>query len=130
MIYCTYSDYQAAGGNLKAATFDIYAARASRLIDGITFGRAETHVDKNECDRCRAALSDACVQIIQLLTAAQNAVTANGYAPGVSSVSNDGYAVSYTGTCSMTATARSEAAEIVRECLGSDPHGLLYRGIC
>lgn len=128
MIYCTYSDYQAAGGNLEAATFDIYAARASRLIDGITFGRAETHVD--ECDRCRAALSDACVQIIQLLTAAQNAVTANGYAPGVSSVSNDGYAVSYTSTGSMTATTRSEAAEIVRECLGSDPHGLLYRGIC
>lgn len=128
MIYCTYSDYQAAGGNLEEGTFNIYAARASRLIDGITFGRAETHVE--ECDRCKAALSDACVQIIQLLAAAQNAVTANGYAPGVSSVSNDGYAVSYASTGSMTATTRSEAAEIVRGCLGDDPHGLLYRGIC
>lgn len=128
MIYCTYSDYQAAGGQLDEASFGVFAARSSRLIDGITFGRAETHVEK--CDRCKAALSDACVQIIQLLAAAQNAVTANGYAPGVSSVSNDGYAVSYASTGSMTATARSEAAEIVRMCLGDDPHGLLYRGIC
>jgi hypothetical protein len=128
MIYCTYSDYQAAGGNLEAATFDIYAARASRLIDGITFGRAETHVD--ECDRCRAALSDACVQIIQLLAAAQNAVTTNGYAPGVSSVSNDGYTVNYSSADSMTATTQAEAAQIVRGCLGDDPHGLLYRGVC
>ena len=127
MIYCTYSEYQAAGGNLEAATFNIYAARASRLIDGITFGRAETHV--GECDRCRDAIADACVQIIQLLAAAQNAVTANGYAPGVSSVSNDGYAVNYSSTSSLTATTQAEAAQIVRCCLGYDPHNLLYRGV-
>ena len=128
MIYCTFSEYQAAGGQLDEASFGVFAARASRLIDGITFGRAETHV--NECDRCRDALSDACVQIIQILAAAQNAVTANGYAPGVSSVSNDGYAVSYASTGGMTATTQAEAAQIVRSCLGHDPHDLLYRGVC
>lgn len=127
MIYCTYSEYQAAGGQLDEASFGMFSVRASRLIDGITFGRAETHVE--ECERCRAALSDACVQIIQLLAAAQNAVTANGYAPGVSSVSNDGYAVSYAGTGSMTATTQAEAAQIMRSCLGHDTHGLLYRGV-
>lgn len=128
MIYCTFSDYQAAGGQLDEVSFCVFAARASRLIDGITFGRAETHVE--ECERCRAALSDACVQIIQLLEATQKAVTANGYAPGVSSVSNDGYAVSYTSTGSLTATTQAEAAQIVRCCLGYDPHNLLYRGVC
>lgn len=127
MIYCTFSDYQAAGGQLDEVSFCVFAARASRLIDGITFGRAETHVE--ECERCRDALSDACVQIIQLLAAAQNAVTANGYAPGVSSVSNDGYAVSYTSTGNMTATTQAEAAQIMRSCLGHDPHDLLYRGV-
>lgn len=128
MIYCTYSEYQAADGQLDEASFGVFAARASRLIDGITFGRAETHVA--ECDRCRDAIADACVQIIQLLAAAQNAVTANGYAPGVSSVSNDGYAVNYSSTGSLTATTQAEAAQIVRCCLGYDPHNLLYRGVC
>lgn len=123
MIYCTYDEYQAAGGSLEASAFDVYAARASRLIDGITFGRAETHVE--ECDRCKAALSDACVQVIQLLAA----VTANGYAPGVASVSNDGYAVTFSGTSSMTASVQGEVRDIIRSCLGNDPHGLLYRGI-
>ena len=128
MIYCTYSEYQAAGGQLDEASFGVFAARASRLIDGNTFGRAETHVAA--CDRCRDAIADACVQIIQLLAAAQNAVTANGYAPGVSGVSNDGYAVNYSSTGSLTATTQSEAAQIVRCCLGYDPHNLLYRGVC
>ena len=123
MIYCTYDEYQAAGGNLEASAFDVYAARASRLIDGITFGRAETHVE--ECDRCKAALSDACVQVIQLLAA----VMANGYAPGVASVSNDGYAVTFSSTSGMTASVQGEARDIIRSCLGNDPHGLLYRGI-
>lgn len=127
MIYCTFSDYQAAGGQLDEVSFLVFSARASRLIDGITFGRAKKHVE--ECERCRAALSDACVQIIQLLEAAQKTVTANGYAPGVSSVSNDGYAVSYTSTGNMTATTQAEAAQIVRSCLGHDPHDLLYRGV-
>lgn len=128
MIYCTYDEYQAAGGTLEESTFDIYVARASRLIDGLTFGRAETHVE--ECDRCRVALSDACVQVVQLITAAQNAVNVNGYSPGVSSVSNDGFSVSFSGTDSMTANVQSEAWTILRLCLGDDPHDLLYRGIC
>ena len=127
MIYCTYDEYQAAGGSLEASAFDVYAARASRLIDGITFGRAEAHVE--ECDRCKAALSDACVQVIQLLAAAQNAVTASGYTPGVASVSNDGYAVTFSSTGGMTASVQGEARDIIRSCLGNDPHGLLYRGI-
>ena len=41
MLYCTYEQYQTAGGALDEAAFDTLCARASRLIDRHTFGRAE-----------------------------------------------------------------------------------------
>lgn len=126
MIYCTYDEYQTAGGTLDEAAFDVCAARASRMIDSITFDRAETHVES--CDRCRVALSDACIQIIGILVSTQNTFFNLGYAPGVASVSNDGLSVSFSGAGTFTASARSEARQIVQSCLGSDPHSLLYRG--
>lgn len=39
MLYCTYEQYQTAGGTLDEAAFDTLCARASRLIDRHTFGR-------------------------------------------------------------------------------------------
>ncbi|MFR6092404.1 MAG: hypothetical protein ACLUIR_03260 [Faecalibacterium prausnitzii] len=42
MLYCTYDQYAAVGGTLDEAAFDP-CARASRLIDRHTFGRAEPH---------------------------------------------------------------------------------------
>lgn len=70
-------------------------------------------------------LADACGQIIGLLAAA----SAAGAVPGAASVSNDGYSVTFGSNASVTAAARQEAYEIIRTALGSDPHGLLYRGI-
>lgn len=82
MLYCTYEQYQTAGGALDEAAFDTLCARASRLIDRHTFGRAEPHA--RACAGCAALLADACVQIIDAMSAAQSACAV----PGASSVSN------------------------------------------
>lgn len=122
MLYCTYEQYTAAGGTVPEAAFGVLCSRASRMIDAATFGRAESHAAG--CERCREALADACGQIIGLLAAA----SAVGTVPGASSASNDGWSVTF-GTGSVSAATRQEAAQILRTALGSDPHGLLYRGL-
>ena len=96
MNYCTYDQYAAAGGTLDEAAFAPLAARASRLIDRMTFGRAERHAAV--CEGCAEALADACIQIIDAANAVQSACTP----PGVSSVSNDGVSMTcllYTSRC-------------------------------
>ena len=123
MNYCTYPEYQAAGGTVSELAFGVLCSRASRLIDSATFGKAEPHAAV--CESCRQMLADACAQIVDLL-AAQLAV---GAVPGAASVSNDGYSVTFGSNASVTAAARREAYEILRTALGSDPHDLLYRGI-
>ena len=125
MLYCTYDDYQAAGGTLEQDAFAPLCIRASKLIDRMTFGRAEAHA--MVCERCAGDLRLAAVQIIQMLGQTEAAKTSTGYAPGVTSVNNDGFAVTF----SDGALAEKQAAEahsILSGCLGHDPHGLLYRG--
>ena len=122
MLYCTYEQYQTAGGTLDKAAFDTLCARASRLIDGLTFGRAEPHA--KACESCRSALTDACVQIVELLAAQQT----TGSVPGAVSVNNDGYAVTFAAGRSQTSAAQAETAALLQAALGADPHGLLYRG--
>lgn len=125
MLYCTYEQYREAGGTLDEAAFDTLCARASRLIDRHTFGRAGSHA--KVCTDCAEALAMACASIVQSLERAEAARAATGYAPGVTSVNNDGFAVTF----SEGALAEKQAAEahsILSGCLGSDPHGLLYRG--
>ena len=123
MLYCTYSQYAAAGGTVPETTFGGLCSRASRMIDAATFGRAESHAAG--CESCREALADACGQIIGLLAAA----SAVGTVPGASSTSNDGWSVTFGSNASVTAATRQEAYEIIRTALGADPHGLLCRGI-
>lgn len=122
MLYCTYDEYQAAGGTVSELAFGVLCSRASRLIDSATFGKAEPHAAV--CDRCRQMLADACAQIVDLF-AAQAAV---GAAPGAASVSNDGYSVSFSANSSLSAAVRTEAWHALENALGADPHGLLYRG--
>lgn len=123
MLYCTYDQYAAAGGTVPETAFSVLCSRASRLIEAATFGRAERHAAG--CESCRDALADACGQIINLLAVA----SAVGTAPGAASVSNDGYSVTFGSNASVSASVRQEAAEVIRTALGSDPHGLLYRGL-
>ena len=123
MNYCTYPEYQAAGGTVSELAFGVLCSRASSLIDSATFGKAEPHAAV--CESCRQMLADACAQIVDLL-AAQLAV---GAAPGAQSVSNDGYAVTFAANTSLSAAVRFEAWHVLEAALGADPHGLLYRGI-
>ena len=125
MLYCTYAQYQASGGTLDETAFMPLCKRASKLIDRHTFGRAEFHAA--ECASCAADLADACVQIIGVLAQASAMTTATGYAPGISSINNDGFAVTFADSALAERTA-AEARSILAEALGSDPHGLLYRG--
>ena len=97
------------------------AARASRLIDRMTFGRAEGHAAA--CEGCAEALADACIQIIDAANAVQSACTP----PGVSSVSNDGVSMTFT-SGALAERLAAEAQAIFANTLGSDPHNLLYRG--
>lgn len=122
MLYCTYDEYQAAGGMVPEVAFGVLCSRASRLIDSATFGRAESHAAV--CEDCRQMLADACAQIVDLF-AAQAAVSA---APGAASASNDGYSVSFSANSSLSAAVRTEAWQVLENALGADPHGLLYRG--
>lgn len=122
MLYCTYDEYQAAGGAVPETAFGVLCSRASRLIDSATFGRAEAHAA--ECEDCRQMLADACAQIVNLFVA-QAAV---GAVPGAASASNDGYSVSFSANSSLSAAVRTEAWHALENALGADPHGLLYRG--
>lgn len=121
MNYCTYDQYTASGGTLDEAAFAPLAARASWLIDRMTFGRAERHAAV--CEGCAEALADACIQIIDAANAVQSACTP----PGASSVSNDGVSMTFT-SGALAARLVAEAAYILANTLGSDPHNLLYRG--
>lgn len=47
--------------------------------------------------------------------------------PGASSVSNDGVSMTFT-SGALAARLVAEAAYILANTLGSDPHNLLYRG--
>ena len=123
MLYCTYDQYAAAGGTVPETAFGVLCSRASRMIDAVTFGRAERHAAG--CESCQDALADACAQIINLLAVASAVSTA----PGAASVSNDGYSVTFGSNASVSAAVRQEAAEIIRTALGNDPHDLLYRGL-
>ena len=124
MLYCTYDEYRAAGGSTDEQAFDRLCRHASRLIDRETFGQAAAHAA--QCVDCRAALSDACGRIVDLLAAGDAA----GILPGAQSVSNDGYSVSFAAGSNATTALAAEAAETLRQALGADPHGLLYRGCC
>ena len=105
MLYCTYDQYQTAGGTLDEAAFTPLCFRASKLIDRATFGRAEAHT--KGCADCAEALAMACASIVQSLERAEAARAATGYAPGVTSVNNDGFAVTF----SDGALAEKQAAE-------------------
>ena len=65
MLYCTYDQYQTAGGTLDEAAFTPLCFRASKLIDRATFGRAEAHT--KGCADCAEALAMACASIVQSL---------------------------------------------------------------
>ena len=118
MLYCTYDQYQTAGGTLDEAAFTPLCFRASKLIDRATFGRAEAHT--KGCADCAEALAMACASIVQSLERAEAAA----YRP---LSGTDGFAVTFSDGA-LAEKQVAEAYSILSGCLGHDPHGLLYRG--
>ena len=105
----------------------LYKAAAGRNIHGTEpkEGKIELVADCDgllKIDRA-ALLADACVQIIDAMSAAQSACAV----PGASSVSNDGYSVTFA-SGALSERLAAEARGILSNALGNDPHGLLYRG--
>ena len=115
MLYCTYDQYQTAGGTLDEAAFTPLCFRASKLIDRATFGRAEAHT--KGCADCSEALAMACASIVQSLERAEAARAATGYAPGVTSVNNDGFAVTFSDGA-LAEKQVAEAYSILSCCIG------------
>ena len=123
-MYCTYEQYQARGGTLPETQFDIWFPRASREIDRLTLGRAAKYQDKLTDE-----LADACTQIIDLLHAWEDALSSSG-GGAVAAATNDGISVTYG---AMQESNRQRAMQVysaLQSALGSDPYGLLYRGVC
>ena len=123
-MYCTYEQYQAHGGALTEPQFDLLCPRAGREIDRLTLGRAAQYQDKLTDE-----LADACTQIVDLLHAWEDALSSSG-GGAIAAAANDGISVTY-GT--MQESNRQRAMQVysaLQSALGSDPYGLLYRGVC
>ncbi len=122
MVYCDYTTYQAAGGTMSEDQFRIWAKRASRLIDRLTYGRASRHAEVLSSE-----LADACAQISDILLEQGDAEKAA--VRGVSSASNDGYSESYFETGTVAKSSSRTCRRILEDTLGSDPYNLLYAGV-
>lgn len=121
-MYCDFSHYHEQGGTLDGTLFDVWCCRASRKIDQLTYGRASAHAEALSCE-----LADACAQIIDLLASRSKAYHAG--ASGLTAASNDGYSESYRGGAEVSVAVDNACRQILVEALGSDPCGLLYRGV-
>lgn len=122
MAYCTHEQYKAMGGSLEEACFAIWAERASRLIDRLTFGKAEQYAGK-----VPAELADACAQIADYLQRQREVQNKTAFG-AVASANNDGYSESYSSSAATSESAEIYAYTVLRDALGADRYGLLYRG--
>jgi len=84
-MYLTYEEYQAFGGKISETDFSRFSYRAKRELDKATFDRLVSKEADENTKRCMFEL----VEYI-----ADN----NGGIAAVSSVSNDGYSVTYAET--------------------------------
>lgn len=123
-MYCTYEQYQAHGGALTEPQFDLLCPRASREIDRLTLGRAAKYQDKLTDE-----LADACTQIIDLLPAWEDALSSSGVG-AIASATNDGISITYGAVQESNRQRAMQVYSALQSALGSDPYGLLYRGVC
>ena len=122
MLYCDYTTYVTLGGEMTAAQYSVWGPRASRKIDELTYGRAESFATTLSSE-----LADACAQISDLM---KNAQSAQGLAlQGIVSASNDGYSESYAGYDKVRQGTGRAVYLALRDTLGNDPYGLLYLGV-
>ena len=131
-VYCTWEAYQKTGGTLDQTSFDLWAARASSLIDRMTMGRAKPLL-KAFPDPLENQLASACAQITDLLQANSGAL--RRAATGITgAATTDGYSETYSGSGSggvfaSQSALRAACRDILASALGADPYGLLYQGV-
>ena len=119
-MYCPFDMYKTMGGSMTEEQYRVYGFRAAREIDALTLGRAERPADHlyKELARANAAIAG-------ILMSAGEARRRG--AAGIASANTDGFSESY-GAVDCKALRASTLA-VLQECLGSDPEGLLYRGL-
>ncbi len=111
-MYLTYEEYTAYGGKLGNTDFDRFSYRAESELNSTTFDRIKSLLPIPECvKRCEFEL---------ILYLSQNAK--GGDAASISSVSNDGYSISYGNSKS----AEQVIYDIIYTYLGNT--GLMYCG--
>lgn len=127
-MYLTYAEYSASpfNGELEEETYTLLEYRARKAIDLATHNRIadETPV--------RDAVKYAMFELITLLAASADAEKAA--AGGISSMSNDGVAITYGGAgASAAATAAVMQADVLKRYLAmettDDGTPLLYAGV-
>ena len=127
MLYLTYEDYHNTfGGLLTEQQYAVFGARASAVIDRLTMGRAEPALEAHP--DLIGPLEAACFQIADTLHSKYQALqrAARGIA---GAATTDGYSEQYLDTQSATRAAENACADILRDALGADLYGLLYRGV-
>ena len=125
MLYCDYAAYLQHGGLMSDSDFSVWASRASRKIDQLTYGRAAAAVAAHP--ELAEPLADACTQMADLMRQASSGMAMA--ARGVVSATTDGYSESYAAGGMAAALTRSCRA-VLADALGSDPYNLLYAGVC
>lgn len=131
MTYCGYATYTLYYPEDQELTksFSGLAVRASGLIDRATMGRTgELFAMLDEDDETSQAISLACATIVNALWQQEKAKgkTAGG---AVTSANTDGYSESYASPDVSRSALQNTVRDVLAECLGADPYGLLYRGI-
>ena len=123
MLYCDYKTYTDRGGQMTAQQYGIWGPRASRKIDELTLGRAAAHAGD-----CAAELADACVQLADLLLLSDEK-RRSGAGLLLTGATTDGASESYLTGAQAARAVEMAVWNILAGALGSDPFGLLYRGI-
>ena len=121
MLYCSYNQYRDLGGQMTAEEYDVWGPMAAGRIDALTLGRAGTHQDRLEQE---LALANAL-----MADRMQAADTAAQTGLGLASANNDGYIESYRAGSDLRRDQTGALTDILRDTLGADPYGLLWRGV-
>lgn len=121
-MYCTYDQYRTFGGSMMPHEYAVWGPRASRVIDRLTFGRAERHKDDVPDE-----LADACTQIADLLK--QEADYIGSKDSRLASANTDGYSESYISAEDVGTNTRRAVSAALADALGNDPYNLLYQGV-
>lgn len=121
-MYAEYTAYLRYGGTMSEEQYLVYGARAASQIDRLTLGRAARYaaVLSAELQYANAAMAD-------LLRNADEARQRGTL--GVTAANTDGYSESYGTAADGRKALQSAMLEVMQDCLGADPYGLLYRGL-